>query len=104
MYQDRVALETKPSSWRAMKAPAGQIEDQTAIHLFVESEVEVVESFLRVAELGLLFSAAPAGVRRDEASSSETRQERKSMGGRVRPEPGAGGFLARQPFRPGEVV
>src|SRR5208282_4507192 len=34
---------------------SGQIEDQAAIHLLVESEVEVVESFVRVAELGLLF-------------------------------------------------
>ena len=34
---------------------SGQIEDQAAIHLLVESEVEVVESLLGVAELGLLF-------------------------------------------------
>ena len=33
----------------------GEIEDQTAIHLLVESEVEVVEGLLGVAELGLLF-------------------------------------------------
>ena len=44
----------RASSWRAMKAPVGQIEDQAAIHLLVESEVEVVESLLGVAELGLL--------------------------------------------------
>jgi hypothetical protein len=35
---------------------SSQIEDQAAIHLLVESEVEVVEGLLRVAELGLLFS------------------------------------------------
>jgi hypothetical protein len=34
---------------------SGQIEDQAAIHLIVESEVEVVESLVGVAELGLLF-------------------------------------------------
>ena len=37
------------------KGAGGQIEDQAAIHLLVESEVEVVEGLLRVAELGLLF-------------------------------------------------
>src|SRR2546430_3221248 len=35
----------------------GQVEDQTAIHLLVEVEVEVVESALRVAKLGLLGPA-----------------------------------------------
>ena len=34
---------------------SGQIEDQAAIHLLIESEVEVVEGLLGVAELGLLF-------------------------------------------------
>jgi len=34
---------------------SAQIEDQAAIHLLVESEVEVVEGLLGVAELGLLF-------------------------------------------------
>jgi len=33
----------------------GEIEDQAAIHLLVEGEVEVVEGLLGVAELGLLF-------------------------------------------------
>ena len=33
---------------------SGQIEDQATIHLLVESEVEVIESLVRVAELGLL--------------------------------------------------
>ena len=33
----------------------GKIEDQAAIHLLVEGEVEVIEGLLRVAELGLLF-------------------------------------------------
>ena len=35
----------------------GQVEDQTAIHLLVEVEVEVVEAPLWVAKLGLLGSA-----------------------------------------------
>jgi hypothetical protein len=35
----------------------GEIEHQTAIHLSVEVEVEVIESFLRVSELGLFFSS-----------------------------------------------
>src|SRR5437660_706384 len=34
---------------------AGEIEDQAAVHLLVEVEVEVVERFLCIAELGLLF-------------------------------------------------
>ena len=36
-----------------MKAPGGQIEDQTAIHLGVEGKVEVIESLVGVAETGL---------------------------------------------------
>ena len=35
----------------------GQVEGQTAIHLLVEVEVEVVEGPLRVAKLGLLGPA-----------------------------------------------
>jgi hypothetical protein len=35
----------------------GQVEDQTAIHLLVEVEVEVVEAPLWVAKLGLLGPA-----------------------------------------------
>jgi hypothetical protein len=37
------------------KGSGGQIEDHAAIHLLVESKVEVVEGLLEVAELGLLF-------------------------------------------------
>ena len=32
----------------------GQVEDQTAIHLGIESEIEIVQRLLRVAEGGLL--------------------------------------------------
>ena len=39
------------------KSARGQIKDQAAIHLFVEVEVEVVEGFERVTELGLLAPA-----------------------------------------------
>jgi hypothetical protein len=35
----------------------GQVEDQTAIHLLIEVEVEVVEAPLWVAKLGLLCPA-----------------------------------------------
>ena len=35
----------------------GQVEDQTAIHLLVEVEVEVIEVLLRIAKLGLLGSS-----------------------------------------------
>jgi hypothetical protein len=35
----------------------GQVEDQTAIHLLVEVEVEVVDGCLRVAKLSLLGPA-----------------------------------------------
>jgi hypothetical protein len=38
-------------------AKGGQIEDQTAIHLGIEGEVEVVEGFLRIAKPGLLAPA-----------------------------------------------
>ena len=38
----------------ANKAAGGKIEDQTAIHLRVESEVEVVQRSMSVAERGLL--------------------------------------------------
>lgn len=34
-----------------------EIEHQTSIHLAVEVEVEVIESFLGVSELGLFFSS-----------------------------------------------
>src|SRR5271157_4443578 len=37
------------------KAGSSQIEDQAAIHLLVEGEVEVVEGLLGVAELRLFF-------------------------------------------------
>jgi len=33
---------------------SGQIEDQAAIHLLIESKVEVIDSLLRIAELLLL--------------------------------------------------
>jgi len=36
---------------------SGEIEHQTAIHLAVEVEVEVIESFLSVSELSLFFSS-----------------------------------------------
>ena len=38
------------------KSAGGQIEDQAAIHLLIEGEVEVIEGLLGVAELGLLVS------------------------------------------------
>src|ERR1019366_6765201 len=37
------------------KAGSSQVEDQAAIHLLVEGEVEVVEGLVGVAELRLLF-------------------------------------------------
>ena len=39
------------------KGRGREIENQTAIHLGIESEVEVVEGFLRIAKLGLLAPA-----------------------------------------------
>ena len=41
----------------ADKRGGGQIEDQTAIHLGVEGEVEVIEGSLRIAKLRLLSAA-----------------------------------------------
>ena len=40
----------------------GQIEDQTAIHLLVETEVEIVEGPLRLAELKKVGVAGTAGL------------------------------------------
>src|SRR5947209_15527490 len=39
------------------KATGGEIEDQTAVHLGVESEVEVVECFVRIPKPSLLAPA-----------------------------------------------
>jgi hypothetical protein len=47
----------------ADEGAGGQIEDQAAIHLGVELEVEVVQSLVGIAELRLLCGAAPAGAR-----------------------------------------
>jgi len=40
----------------ADEGACGQVEDQTPIHLRVESEIEVVQRFVRIAE-GSLFAA-----------------------------------------------
>jgi hypothetical protein len=37
------------------ESPGGQVEDQAAVHLLVEVEVEVIESLLRVTKLSLFF-------------------------------------------------
>jgi hypothetical protein len=37
-----------------MKGAGGQVKDQTAVHLRVEGEVEVIQRSLRIAECGLL--------------------------------------------------
>ena len=39
------------------EASRSQIEDQRAIELLVEAKVEVVQGFLRVAELGLFLAS-----------------------------------------------
>jgi hypothetical protein len=39
------------------KRAGRQVEDQAAVHLGVEVEVEVVEVFLRIAKLGLFAPA-----------------------------------------------
>ena len=54
------ARETSASSRLANEGAGGQIEDQAAIHLRVEGEVEVVQGSVRVAKAGLLCAAAPA--------------------------------------------
>jgi hypothetical protein len=56
-----------------------QIEDQAAIHLLVEVEIEVFEAHLRIAKLCLF----PAPFQEPVAATSQFvryRQERKSMG------------------------
>jgi len=58
-----------------------EIEHQTAIHLTVEVEIEVIEGLLRVSELGLFFFLRSSSRSPRRVSSSETRQERKSIGG-----------------------
>ena len=81
------------AAWRAMSA-GGEI----AIHLLVE--VEVVESLLRVAELGLLFLS----LSKRSASSSDTGQEISQRERAVRFAPDADESPARRPSRPGEVI
>ena len=61
------------------KASRSQIKDQRAIELFVEGKVEVVQGFLRVAELGLFLAPLQQALLLRE-SSSEIRQEIRSMG------------------------
>src|SRR5271167_2141900 len=60
----------------------GQIEDQTAVHLRVETEVEIIQSSLGVAE-GCLFApplqqtiAAPGQLIRDQARDQINRSHR----------------------------
>ena len=58
-----------------------QIEDETAIHLLVEGEVEIVQRLLRIAELRLFASAfqqpraAPVQFVRNQASLWPRRQD-----------------------------
>jgi len=44
------------------EGPAGKIKRQTAIHLGVEVEVEVIECFVKVTKGSLLFSALQQAV------------------------------------------
>ena len=39
------------------KAAGCQIEDQTAVHFRIEGEIEIIESFVRIAKSGLLAPA-----------------------------------------------
>src|SRR5580693_7078518 len=41
----------------------GQIEDQTAIHFWIEGEVEVIQSAVGVAEAGLFATAVEQAIR-----------------------------------------
>ena len=45
----------------------GQFEDQAAIHLFVEVEIEVIEGHLRIAKLRLL----PPSLQQSVAATSQ---------------------------------
>jgi hypothetical protein len=49
---------------------SGEIEHQAAIHLAVEVEVEVIESFLRISERGLFYSSLQQAI----ASNNGSRQ------------------------------
>jgi hypothetical protein len=57
----------------------GQVEDQTAIDLRIEIEIEIVEGLLRVAEGGLLAPPLQEALAAT-GDSSETRHEIRSMG------------------------
>lgn len=46
------------------EAAGCEVEDEAAIHLRVEAEIEVVERAVRISETGLLAVAAPGGDRR----------------------------------------
>jgi len=39
-----------------------QVEDETAIHLLVEAEIEVIQRHLRIAKLGVLLSSLEQSV------------------------------------------
>src|SRR5437762_459609 len=53
-----IAEELAPVLARGEEAAGGEREDEVAVHLFVEGEVEAVEGLVGVAKLGLL---EPAG-------------------------------------------
>jgi hypothetical protein len=76
----------------------GQLEDQTAIHLFVEVEVEVVEGPERVAELGLFAPALQHAVGAAGEFIGDQAGEIQAMD---RPGPDAGAFPAPLPCLPG---
>jgi hypothetical protein len=63
----------------ADEAAGGQIEDQTAIHLRIEGEVEVVERSVGVAKAGLLAAAFQQAVAAPRQFIA-TRHEIRSIG------------------------
>ena|SRR6478609_4230760 len=81
-----------------------QIEHQTAIHLSVEVEVEVIESFLRVSERGLFCSALQQSLATTSEFVGDEAGEEVDGGAWLRPELGEVGFRARPRCRPVVVV
>jgi hypothetical protein len=81
-----------------------EIEHQAAIHLAVEVEVEVIESFLSVSELGLFFSSLQQSLATAREFVGDEAGEEIDREAWLRPELDEGGFRARRRFRPGVVV
>ena len=86
------------------EAAGGQVEDEAAIHLLVEVEVEVVERLVRIAEARLFLPPLQQTVAATREFVGDQTRRSSRWAPSVRPGPGAGGFRARRPCRRDAVV